>query len=179
MSIFDNVQNFDFTIITLDSPTGYILEVDVKYLRLHDTHTDLPFCTTREKSHGKRDDKLLATLCDKQRYVIHYRNLQCTHDLRITKVHRILQFAQFSWLRDYLELNTKFRTLAKTDFEKNLFKLVNNAVFDKIMENVRDCVDVKLLTKWEDRYDVKAMIAKSNGRSVFSKNLVAIELSSR
>ncbi|KYN21190.1 hypothetical protein ALC57_06439 [Trachymyrmex cornetzi] len=141
-------------------------------------HVCLPFCPTREKPQGKRDDKLLATLCDKQRYVIHYRNLQqCTrHGLRIAKIHRILQFTQSPWLRDYIELNTKFRTLAKNDFEKNLYKLINNAVFGKTMENVRDRVDVKLLTKWEDRYGAEAMIAKPHfhSRSVFSENLVAI-----
>ncbi|KYM94189.1 hypothetical protein ALC62_15183 [Cyphomyrmex costatus] len=177
----DDVQNFDFSTIPLDSPTGYILEVDIEYPQhLHDAHTDLPFCPTREKPPGKRDDKLLATLCDKQRYVIHYRNLQqCTHHgLRIAKIHRILEFSQSPWLRDYIELNTKFRTLAKNDFEKDLYKLMNNAVFGKTMENVRDRVDVKLLTKWEGRHGAEAMIAKPNfhSRSVFSENLVAIEL---
>ncbi|XP_018393385.1 PREDICTED: uncharacterized protein LOC108772363 [Cyphomyrmex costatus] len=84
----DDVQNFNFSTIALDSPTSYILEVDIEYPQhLHDAHTDLPFCPTREKPPGKREDKLLATLCDKQRYVIHYRNLQqCTrHGLRIVK----------------------------------------------------------------------------------------------
>ncbi|KYN16525.1 hypothetical protein ALC57_11209, partial [Trachymyrmex cornetzi] len=161
--------------LKLDSQTGYIFEVDLEYPQhLHDAHIDLPFCPTREKPPGKRDDKLLATLCDKQRYVIHYRNLQqCTHHgLRIAKIHRILQFAQFPSLRDYIELNTKFRTMAKNDFEKNLYKLMNNAVFGKTMENVRDLVDV------EGRYGAEAMIAKPNfhSRSVFSENLVAIEL---
>ncbi|KYN14580.1 hypothetical protein ALC57_13214, partial [Trachymyrmex cornetzi] len=77
-----------------------------------------------------------------------------------------------------IELNTKFRTLAKNDFEKNLYKLLNNAVFGKTMENVRERVDVKLLTKWEGRYGAEAMIAKQNfhSRSVFLENLVAIEL---
>ncbi|KYN09798.1 hypothetical protein ALC57_18080, partial [Trachymyrmex cornetzi] len=142
----DDVHNSDFTIIALDSQTGYILEVDLEYPQhLHDAHTDLPFCPTREKPPGKRDDKLLATLCDK-----HYA----------------------------LQLNTKFRTMAKNDFEKNLYKLMNNAVFGKTMENVRDRVDVKLLTKWEGRYGAEAMIAKPNfhSRSVFSENLIAIEL---
>ncbi|KYQ52666.1 hypothetical protein ALC60_08197, partial [Trachymyrmex zeteki] len=79
----------------------------------------------------------------------------------------------------HIELNTKFRILAKDNFEKNLSKLMNNAIFDKTMENVRDSVDVKLLTiKWEGRYGAQAMIAKSNfrSRSVFSENLVATEL---
>jgi len=80
---------------------------------------------TRETT-DKCDNKFLATVCDKQRY----HNLQqysCTHhDFR-----RKLQSAQFPWLRDYIELNTKFKTLVKNDFEKNLYKLMNNAIFDK------------------------------------------------
>jgi len=116
----------------------------VKYPQhLHEAHIDLSFCPTREKPLGKRDDKLLAALCDKHRYIIHYRNSvlqQCTHHgLRRAKVHRArMQFAQSSWLCDYIEFNTKFRILAKNDFEKNLYKLMNNMVFGKTMENVRD-----------------------------------------
>ncbi|KYN20067.1 hypothetical protein ALC57_07573 [Trachymyrmex cornetzi] len=176
-----DVANFDVSAIAPDSPTGYILEVDLEYPeRLHDEHVDLPFCPTRDKPPGKHEDKLLATVYDKKRYVIHYRNLQqCTrHGLRVTKIHRVLQFAQFPWLRDYIELNTNFRTHAKNDFEKNLYKLMNNAVFGKTMENVRNHVDVKLLTKWDGRYGAEAMIAKPNfhSRSVFAEYLIAVEL---
>ncbi|KYN20084.1 hypothetical protein ALC57_07571, partial [Trachymyrmex cornetzi] len=164
-----------------ENSTGYILEVDLEYPeRLHDEHVDLSFCPTRDKPPGKRQNKLLATVYDKKRYVIHYRNLQqCTrHGLRVTKIHRVLQFAQSACLRDYIELNTNFRTHAKNDFEKNLYKLMNNAVFGKTMENVRNHVDVKLLTKWDGRYGAEAMIAKPNfhSRSVFEENLIAVEL---
>ncbi|XP_067210017.1 uncharacterized protein [Linepithema humile] len=131
----ENVENFDVMSVTSDSATGYVLEVNLAYpMNLHDAHTDLPFCPTRDKPPGKREIKLLATLCDKQRYVIHYRNLQqcIRHGLQVTKIHRILQFAQSPWLRGYIELNTQFRTLASNEFEKNLYKLMNNAVFGKL-----------------------------------------------
>ncbi|KYQ49525.1 hypothetical protein ALC60_11402, partial [Trachymyrmex zeteki] len=98
----EDAANFDASAVAPDSSTGYILEVDFEYPQhLHDRHTDLPFCPTRDKLPGKREDKLLATLYDKQRYVIHYRNLQqCTrHGLRIMKIHRVLQFTQSVWLR--------------------------------------------------------------------------------
>ncbi|KYM84281.1 hypothetical protein ALC53_05374 [Atta colombica] len=66
---------------------------------------------------------------------------------------------------------------AKNDFEKNLYKLMNNAIFGKIMENVRNH-DVKLITKWDGQYGAKAMIAKLNfhSRSVFAENLIAVEM---
>ncbi|KAL6418195.1 hypothetical protein ACFW04_012284 [Cataglyphis niger] len=134
----DNISDFNINTIASDSPTG-ILEVDLEYPQnKHDAHADLPFCPIRDKSLDKREDKLLATLCDKKRSLYHTLSQQCTrHGLRVTKIHRVLQFAQSAWLRDYIELNTKFRTLARNDFEKNLFKLMNNAVFGKIMENAQ------------------------------------------
>ncbi|KAG5339160.1 PDZD4 protein, partial [Acromyrmex charruanus] len=180
----EDAANFDVSAIAPDSPTGYILEVELEYPQhLHDQHTDLSFCPTRDKLPDKRKDKLLATLYDKKRYVIHYRNpQQCTrHDLRVIKIHRVLQFAQFPWFCDYIELNTQFRTLAKNDFEKNLYKLMNNVVFGKTMENVRNHVDVKLITKWDEWFSAEAMIAKPNfhSRSVFAENLITVEMVGR
>ncbi|KYN44474.1 hypothetical protein ALC56_01072 [Trachymyrmex septentrionalis] len=84
---FENDANFDASAIAPDSPIGYILKIDLEYPQyLHDRHIDLPFYSTRDKSPGKRKHKLLATLYDKQHYVIHY--------LRVTKIHWMLQFAQ-------------------------------------------------------------------------------------
>ncbi|RLU19832.1 hypothetical protein DMN91_008391 [Ooceraea biroi] len=177
----EDVSTLDVSPISQDSPTGYILEVDLEYPRhLHDAHSDLPFCPTREAPPDKRQEKLLATLRDKERYVVHYRNLQqCTrHGLRVTKIHRVLEFAQSPWLRDYIELNTRFRTVAKNDFEKNLYKLMNNAVFGKTMENVRNCVDVKLVTRWDGRHGAEALITRPNfhSRAMFGENLLVVGL---
>ena len=125
----EDVSNFDVSSIAIESPVEYILEVDLEYPEhLHDEHTDLPFCPTRDKPPGKRQEKLLATLYDKTRYIIHYRNLQqcMRHGLRVTRIHRVLQFAQSPWLGKYIELNTLHRTRATNDFEKNLFKLMFN-----------------------------------------------------
>ena len=126
---------------------------------------------THEKSPGKREEKLLATLYDKKRYVIHYRNVFIT----VPALQRliVLQFVQSPWLREYIQLNTNFRTLAKYEFEKNLFQLINNAVFGKTMENMRNHVNVRLVTSWDRRYGIEAMIAKLNFhiRGVFSENI--------
>ncbi|KYM95999.1 hypothetical protein ALC62_13348 [Cyphomyrmex costatus] len=177
----DNVDGFDVMSVPVDSDVGYILEVDLTYPHvLHDSHYDLPFCPTKELPPGGKYEKLLATLNAKERYVIHYRNLQqcIRHGLVVTKIHRILQFAQSRWLRGYIEVNTRFRMISNNDFERNLYKLMNNAVFGKTMENVRDYKDVRLVTVWDGRYGLEAMIAKPNfcSRSIFSENLVAVEL---
>jgi len=119
----DDISNFNVMTITLDSSTGYILEVDLEYLQDLHAHADLLFYPTHDKPLDKREDKLLATLYNKKRYVIYYRNLQqyIRHGLRISKIHRVLKFAQSPWLCEYIELNTGFRTHAKNDFEKNLY----------------------------------------------------------
>ncbi|RLU18260.1 hypothetical protein DMN91_008616 [Ooceraea biroi] len=70
----DDVSDFNVNAIAPDSSTGYILDLEYPQ-HLYDAHTDLPFCPRRDKPPGKRQDKLLATLYDKERYVIHYRNL--------------------------------------------------------------------------------------------------------
>ena len=92
----------------------------------------------------------------------------------LKKVHRVIQFNQEAWLKPYIEMNTKLRKEAKNDFEKVFFKLMNNAVFGKTMENVRKYRDSRLVTTDERR---NQLVSEPNYHvpTYFSKNLMAIE----
>ena len=126
---------------------GYILEVDVKYpKKLHDLHSDLPFLP--ETMEINKFKKLVCNLYDKKKYVAHIKSLKqaLNHGLKLKKIHRIIEYNQEAWLKPYIDMNTELRKLAKNDFEKDLFKLMNNSVFGKTMENIRKHRDIKLVT---------------------------------
>nr|XP_023020607.1 uncharacterized protein LOC111509150 [Leptinotarsa decemlineata] len=180
--------NINVTRVPDDCDTGYILEVSLQYSHnLHDRHKDLPFCpehinpkTGKPPNSSSENVKLMATLRNKDKYVIHYRALRqaLANGLLITSIHRVLKFKQSPWLKSYIDLNTCLRKAAKNEFEKNLFKLMNNAVFGKTMENIRNRVNIKLLTKWLGRYGAEAWISKAEFKNctIFNENLVAVEL---
>ena len=119
--------------------------------------------------------KLIPTLEDKKEYVLHYCNLQLHLDLglKIKKVHRVLEFDQSPWLKQYIDFNTDKRKHAKNAFKKDFFKLMNNSVFGKIMENLCKRVDVRLVID-EKKLDKLTSKPTYVSGKIFSENLMAV-----
>ena len=153
-----------------------ILEVDLEYPRgLHDLHNDYPLAPERLKIGGV--EKLIPNLWDKKKYIVHHENLKLYLELglKVKKIHRGIKFREEPWMRSYIELNTSLRTKGKNDFEKDFFKLMNNSVFGKTMENIRNRVDVKLVN---NRGAAEKLSAKPNFEkaTIFDEGLVAIHM---
>ena len=188
------IDNIDLAKYKEDSKNGLILEVDLKYPEeLHDLHNDYPLAAEKIKvekdmlsNYCKRISdkynistglvhKLIPTLSNKEKYVLHYRNLQLYIDLglKVSKVHRVLEFNQSPWLKQYIYFNTEKRKNAKNAFEKEFFKLMNNSVFGKTMENIRKRVDVRLVT---DEKKLLKLTSKPTyvSSKIFNENLLAV-----
>ena len=153
-----------------------ILEVDLEYPKnLHDSHNDYPLAP--EQIVVNKVSKLIPNLGNKKKYVLHYENLKqyLKLGLKLTHIHNGIKFKESPWLEKYISLNTKLRTEAKNEFEKNFFKLMNNSVFGKTMENIRNRVDVKLVN---NKKQAEKLSAKPNYKhcNIFSENLVAIHM---
>ncbi|KAL0810435.1 hypothetical protein ABMA28_010574 [Loxostege sticticalis] len=170
--------------VPITSEVGYILELDLEYPNnLHDAHSDFPLCPENICIDQSKESKLVPNLQNKTKYVIHYRNVLQAEKLgmNVTKIHRVLKFKQTPWLKKYIDLNTRLRTAAKSEFEKDFYKLMNNSVFGKTMENIEKRVNVKLLTHWEDHGKIKgvqSLIAHPGFHNlcIFSESLVAVQL---
>ena len=151
---------------------GYILEVEVKYpKRLHQLHSDLLFLS--ERMEINKCKKFVCNLSNKKKYVTLINSLKqaLNHGLKLKKIHRVIEFNQKEWLKPYIDMNTELRKAAKNDFEKDLFKLMNNSVFGKTMENIRKHRDIKLVTT--DKKKSK-LVSEPNYHTI---NLISEDLS--
>ena len=159
-----------------NSDKGYILEVDVDYpSKLRKLHSDMPFLP--ERMIIDKTKKLVRNLHDKKNYVVHISALKqaLDHGLKLRKVHRVIEFNQKAWLKEYIDVNTELRKKASNDFEQDFFKLMNNAVFGKTMENVRKHRDIKLV-KTDHR--TNKLVSKPNYHTMklIEENLSIIEM---
>ena len=155
---------------------GYILDVDVGYPnKLQNLHSDLLFLPERMVINNTK--KLVCNLNDKKNYVVHINVLKqaLDHGLKLRKVHRVIEFDQEAWLKEYIDVNTELRKKAANDFEKDFFKLMNNAVFGKTMENVRKHRDIKLVKTDKKR---NKLVSEPNFHTVklIDNNLAIIEM---
>jgi hypothetical protein len=192
----EQLEHFDVREIADNSPEGYVLEVDLVYPPgLHDMHSDYPLAPERITLEnnvlspytlelkealnikGASIPKLVPNLNDKHKYIVHYKNLKFYLDqgMVLIKIHRAKRFKQSQWLKSYIDFNTSMRKLAKSDFEKAFFKLMNNSVFGKTMENLRKRTRIELVNK-SDR--LKYMCAKPSFKSfkIFNENLIAVHM---
>jgi hypothetical protein len=137
----EEISKIDFANVPDDSETGFVVECDLEYSsKLHEAHNDYPlapghvmvteamlspFCKSMNVKHAFTE-KLIGDLHPKIKYKTHYRNLKLYLSLgmKLLRVHRVVAFRQEPWLKPYVELNTKMRQQAKTDFEKDFFKLM-------------------------------------------------------
>ena len=149
--------------LTKEAGKAYLLEVDISYPDdLHDLRNNLPFMCEKKKINGVQ--KLVHNLYEKTKYVIHIEVLDqaLKHGLVLDKVHQVTEFDQSPWLAPYIEFNTQLQTRVKKDFENDFFKLMNNSVFRKMMENIRKHRDINL--------------ANFKSGIVFSENLMGCEM---
>ena len=167
----DFIKNYDE-----EDDTGYLFVVDVEYPKnLHKLHSDLPFLPERMKIN--KCDKLVCNLNDKENYPVHILALKqaLNNGLKLEKVHSVISFRQEYWLKPYIDMNTELRKNAKNDFEKDFFKLMNNSVFGKTMENVRNHRDINLVTT-DKRRSILASEPNYHSTKYISNNLLIMEM---
>ena len=155
---------------------GYLLEVDVAYPReLHDYDNDLPFMCGRMNINGI--EKFVTNPYYKKQYVIHIRALDqaLKHGLALERIHRAIEFNQLAWMKEYIDFNTRLTTEVKNDFEKDFYKLMNNSVFGKTMENIRKHRDIKLVNH-EEAYLRSVVHPNFKSGTLFGPNLMGCEM---
>ena len=121
--------------------------------------------------------KLVCNLRNKKRYIVYIKSLKqaLNHGLKLKKICRIIEFNQKAWRKPYIDMNTELRKVAKDDFEEDLFKLMNNSVFGKTMENIRKHRDIKLVATDKKR---NKLVSEPNYHAInyISEDLSIIEM---
>ena len=189
-----NVDGFDASLISEKSSMGYVLEVNLQYPnKLHVLHNGYPlapeklaipydmlsdYCKEIADKYGiKVGDvkKLIPNLSNKTNYVLHYRDLQLYLYLgmKLTKIHKVLEFKLSDWMKKYIDFNTEKRTNTANRFKKDFFKLMISSVYGKTMENLRKRINVRLVTNEIDflKYTCRPTHIT---HKIFGKNYAAI-----
>jgi hypothetical protein len=191
----EDLENIRLDDYLKDDGRGMVLEVDMEYPpELHDLHNGYPLAPeSKEIDSSMLSDyarniaekfqltiggvrKLITSLGPRKKYVSHVRNLKLYTDLgmKLTRVHRAVTFKQSCWLKDYIDFNTKMRSTAKNTFEKNFFKLMNNSIYGKTMENLRKRVDVKLVSSEKDLLKMTTSPCFQSHR-IMNENLIVVK----
>ena len=155
---------------------GYIFEVDLEYpKKLWDSHNDYPLAPEKMIVNGV--EKLICHFKPRKNYVLHYRNLRqyLEMGMRITAVHRGISFKQSSWMEPYIRKNTELRKTAANSFEKDFFKLMNNSVFGKTIENIRKRQNIYIV---DSRKKAAKLASRPNFErvTIFDRNLIAVHM---
>ena len=171
---FDNNVNLEDILNNPDdSDIRYLIEVDLNYPdNIKEKTKNFPFAPVNKKINPDKfndymkeikpdtytqTSKLICDQSDKKNYLTHYRMLKIyiRHGMIVDKVHSIISFKQSRWLEKYISYNTEKRNRAKSDFEKDFYKLLNNAFYGKTMENVRNRLKIKFIKKDDYREIIK------------------------
>ena len=152
----NNVKLEDILKTPDDNEIGYFVEVNLRYPdNIKEKTKHFPFAPVNKKINPDdfsdymkeiipdtytQNKTLICDCSDKENYFIHYRMLKfyIRHGSIVEKVHNINSFKQSRWLEKYISFNTQKRIKAKNDFQKDFYKLLNNAFYGKTMENVRN-----------------------------------------
>ena len=169
----NNIKLEDILNTPYDSDIGYLIEVDLKYPNnIKEKTKNFPFCPENKKINSDnfndymkeiktdtyiQSGKLICDWSDKKNYLVHHRMLKfyVRHGMIVDKVHNVISFKQSKWLEKYISFNTQKRNQAVNDFEKDFYKLLNNAFYGKTMENVRNRLKIKFIKKDDYREIIK------------------------
>ena len=174
-----------------DNEYGYFLECDLEYpVEIKEKTENFPLCpedqikadpnlfsdymNSVKQTNYKPTPKLMCDVTNKQKYMMHHRvfKFHISMGMKVTKIHCVYRFKLDNWLEKYIDHNTKKRTVAKTNFEKDLYKLMNNSFFGKTMENVRDRTNLDFI----DHFKIEQTLNRQSKLSFKALWIITIHL---